>query len=178
MCSSAVITNLTIVVKRAKSDDALVVHGLSTEQVRALAGDLKPSTLEYWVNKGLVAPTARGSRGHRYERYWTIQDALLVLMIKALRDAGCPLQRITAAKQLIEERWDEEWRSSVLTWDGGELFSMCRSPPGASRWNATPSRLTEQSERRRRRRYSHSAKFLRAVQVPPACLMAVSVAKR
>jgi DNA-binding transcriptional MerR regulator len=112
------------VVKRAKSDDALVVHGLSTEQVRALAGDLKPSTLEYWVNKGLVAPTARGSRGHRYERYWTIQDALLVLMIKALRDAGCPLQRITAAKQLIEERWDEEWRSSVLTWDGGELFSI------------------------------------------------------
>jgi len=39
-------------------------------------------------------------------------------------------------------------------------------------------------ERRRRRWrgqgrcYSHSAKFLRAVQVPPACLMAVSVAKR
>jgi DNA-binding transcriptional MerR regulator len=113
-------------------------RGITTDNVRKLAGGLKPSTLDYWVRSGLVEPTVQGSRGHRFTRQWTVQEAVTVRMISALRDAGCPLQRIRDAKAYLEENWGETFSSRVLVWDGvddifdigpwGEVRSVWKRP--------------------------------------------------
>jgi hypothetical protein len=108
----------------AEEDPALGALGLSTDEVCRLAGNLKYSTLEYWIRLGLCSPGIRGSRGKRYTRYWTVRDAVMVRTIKALRDAGCPLQRIRAAQRLIELHWSESFSGSVLVWDGHDLLAI------------------------------------------------------
>jgi DNA-binding transcriptional MerR regulator len=98
--------------------------GLSTPLVRSLAGGVKRSTLEYWITKGLVEPTVVPARGNRYTRYWSVRDAVVVRLIKTLREAGCPLQRIVTAKRFLEERWGETLSSSIMIWTGSELMSV------------------------------------------------------
>jgi DNA-binding transcriptional MerR regulator len=97
--------------------------GLETRQVAELAG-VKLPTLDYWTRTGLVSPSIRGSQGHRITRLWTIQDAVEVRVIKALRDSGCSVKRIRKAKRVLNERWGESLANVVLYWDGRELFSM------------------------------------------------------
>lgn len=80
-----------------------------------------PSTLAYWVRVRLVSPSVIGSAGKRYERWWSLQDVIAVRAVKALRDSGCPLQKVREAVRLLEESRDS-LHSTRLVWDGQDVF--------------------------------------------------------
>ena len=110
-----------------------VIDGLSTPGVCALVG-VPLSTLDYWVRTGLVSPSIRPSAGKRATRWWSISDVVVVRAIKALREAGCPLQRVREVKALIERKWGEPLESVVLYWDGSDVL-------GIERWGTVRSTL-------------------------------------
>jgi DNA-binding transcriptional MerR regulator len=69
-------------------------------------------------------------------RLWSLDDALSVRAIKALRDAGCPLQRVRTVKALLASD-KATMTSAILFWDGsdvkllgrwGEVQSMLQRP--------------------------------------------------
>lgn len=82
-----------------------------------------PSTLAYWVRVGLVGPSVIGSSGNRYERWWSLSDVVAVKTVKALRDSGCPLQKVRAAVKLLASL-DESLSSTRLVWDGSDVFLL------------------------------------------------------
>lgn len=90
---------------------------LTSEQVWKLA-DVPPTTLNYWVSKGLCGPSLLASMGKRFVRYWSVQDVVAVKAVKALRDAGCSLQRVSLVQELLQKHWGVALGSSVLYWDG------------------------------------------------------------
>lgn len=100
-----------------------VINVLETPAVCRLVG-MPPATLDYWVRTGLVTPSARSSEGRRVPRLWTIQDVLVVRCIKALREAGCPLQRVREVKAVLAKRWSEGLGDHVLYWDGGDIVGI------------------------------------------------------
>jgi DNA-binding transcriptional MerR regulator len=118
---------------RARQQPAQVIDGLSTPAVCALVG-VPLSTLEYWVRTGLVSPSIRPSVGKRATRWWSISDVVVVRAIKALRQAGCPLQRVREVKTLVEGTWGEPLESVVLYWDGSDVL-------GVERWGTVRSAL-------------------------------------
>lgn len=102
------------------TDDDQVVLGLPSRRVWELAR-MPPSTLDYWVRTGLVRPTIRGSQGRRIERWWSLQDVLVVRAIRALRQAGASLQVVRAARKEIE-RCGQNFTEVRLHWDGTDLL--------------------------------------------------------
>lgn len=96
--------------------------GLPSSQVWDLAG-VPPSTLDYWVRTGLVTPSIRKSEGKRVERWWTIEEAVAVRVIRALRLSGAPLQTVRKAVRMIRE-WDRSVASAGLVWDGRDLLAV------------------------------------------------------
>jgi DNA-binding transcriptional MerR regulator len=107
--------------------------GLDTRSVCDLAG-LKISTLDYWIRTRLVEPTLRSSSGHRITRLWTVQDAVIVRTIKALRDAGCSLQAIRRAKQYLKDHWGETVAENVFVWTGSDLHVIDKWGSARSVW--------------------------------------------
>lgn len=113
------------------------VQALTTKQVLDLCS-IAPSTLDYWVKKKLVVPSVLSGAGHRYERYWSVEDAVMVRTIKALRDAGCPLQRVVKARAYIDELAPQGGVGGrALYWTGedvilgstpSDLISLVRHP--------------------------------------------------
>lgn len=103
--------------------DSLAEIGLSTPAVCRLAG-VAPSTLNYWIRTGLVKPSIAASRGKRFDRWWSISDVVLVRAVKALRDAGCPLQTLRKAKAQVERYENEGLGDVVLFWDGGDVLVL------------------------------------------------------
>jgi DNA-binding transcriptional MerR regulator len=118
------------------ADETIAV--LETPAVCRLVG-MAPTTLDYWVRTGLVTPSARNSAGRRVPRLWTVQDVLIVRCIKALREAGCPLQKVRDVKSVLEERWGEGLRDYVLFWDGGDVV-------GIDRWGNLQSLVRKPSQ--------------------------------
>lgn len=94
---------------------------LTTAQVCALAGVVR-QTLEYWTNvREICGATLLPRAGKRYPRYWSLDDLVLVRSIKALRDAGCSLQKVTRVKELLEEQWTIGAQARFLYWDGDDI---------------------------------------------------------
>ncbi|MGZ3546670.1 MAG: helix-turn-helix domain-containing protein [Gemmatimonadaceae bacterium] len=113
---------------------------METRSVCELAG-LKISTLDYWVRTQLVVPSVRDGTGHRITRLWSVQDAVVVRTIKALRDAGCPLQSLRRVKQHLEDHWNETVAENVLVWTGDDLQTIDRWGNLRSLWRK-PDQLT------------------------------------
>jgi hypothetical protein len=44
--------------------------------------------------------------------------------VKTLRDAGCPLQTLRQAQEVIAASWDEDFGDAVLRWDGVDLLRI------------------------------------------------------
>lgn len=95
--------------------------GLTTRQLLA-AVELPLSTLNRWVDQGLVTPSLLAGQGKRHDRYWTPQDLVLVRLIKALREAGCPLRQIKMAQERLHAIWHTDLTGVVLYWDGHEIM--------------------------------------------------------
>jgi DNA-binding transcriptional MerR regulator len=97
-------------------------RALETQTVCRVA-QLSPKTLDYWIRTGLVRPSVRATPGRRVPRLWSIDDAIVVRTIKALRDAGCPLQRIRAVKRLLASQ-EARLGGATLFWDGTDVLLM------------------------------------------------------
>lgn len=114
----------------------MATAGFSSPSVCAITG-VPPSTLNYWASTGVVVPSLRGPAGKRATLWWSLSDLIAVRAVKALRDAGCPLQTLRQVQGVIEATWKERLGSSVLHWDGvdvlrvgrfGEVESLIRHP--------------------------------------------------
>ena len=114
----------------------MIVDGFTSQKVCTLTG-VPPSTLNYWVATGIVNPSIRGRGGRRATQWWTLTDLVAVRAVKALRDAGCPLQTLRRAQAVITSSWKEGLGDAVLHWDGvdvlrvgemGEVQSTVRHP--------------------------------------------------
>jgi DNA-binding transcriptional MerR regulator len=115
-----------------------VIEALETKVVCELAR-LAPTTLDYWVRTGLVTPSVRAPSGRRVPRLWSVGDVVAVRAMKALREAGCPLQRVREVKALLERHWEEDLTDYVLYWDGGDIL-------GIDRWGRLRSLLLQPSQ--------------------------------
>jgi len=100
-----------------------VTEALETPVVARLAG-VPPATLHYWARTGLVEASVRGSSGPRRPMLWSVRDAVVVRAVKALRDAGAPLQRVRAAKRELERGWGEALGKAMLLWDGADVLRL------------------------------------------------------
>lgn len=116
----------------------MAIRALDTPSVCRFVA-LAPATLDYWIRSGLVTPSIRPSSGRRVPRLWAVEDVVLVRSIKALREAGCPLQKVREVKALLDTRWSESLRDYVLYWDGGDVV-------GLDRWGNLRSLLSKPSQ--------------------------------
>lgn len=105
--------------------DESQVMGMSSSEVWALLG-MPASTLNYWVQLGLVKPTLRRPQGKRAEQWWTVEDIVIVRTVLTLRRAGVPMQRIRRiAKEL--GRFQETLASVQIWWDGSDVVIRDRA---------------------------------------------------
>ncbi len=99
--------------------EATASVGLPSRRVWELAG-LPPSTLNYWVQIGLVKPSYRGPSGRRVEQWWSVRDVVVVRTIKAMRDAGVPLQQVRQVKKTLD-RWEGSLADARLRLHGTDV---------------------------------------------------------
>jgi DNA-binding transcriptional MerR regulator len=102
-----------------------VIRAIPTPAVCRLTG-VAPATLDYWVRANLVAPSVRGSNGRRVTRLWSVGDAVCVRAIKALRDAGCPLQVVRKVKDVLSQLGEDAFKDQILYWDGSDVLGVDR----------------------------------------------------
>src|SRR5688572_5089330 len=100
-----------------------MVECLETVTVCQLA-QVNRSTLDYWVRTGLVVPSLRSNPGRRRTRLWTVRDAVVVRTISALREAGCPLQRVRAARDEVVAKWGTFGPETTLVWTGSDILEV------------------------------------------------------
>lgn len=98
------------------------IEGIPSSVVCRLA-HLPPSTLDYWVRTRLVTPSLRGSEGKRVERWWTVDEALAVKTVRALRQAGASLQQVRRALRIVADS-GTDLNGLVLHWDGADLVQL------------------------------------------------------
>lgn len=93
------------------------------------------STLDYWVKTRLVRPSLRQSEGHRVERWWSIEDVVVVLTIRALRRMGASLAEVRRAEKHLRE-WGRSFADTQAYWDGTDIVVMDENgaPASAVRW--------------------------------------------
>ena len=94
--------------------------GLRSRTISEMFG-IPASTLHSWVQVGLVAPSIRGPQGRRVEQYWSVQDAVVVRVVKELRRSGASLQQVKKAAAAIT-RYGESLSSARLYWDGRDVL--------------------------------------------------------
>lgn len=56
--------------------------------------------------------------------WWSIPDVVAVRAVKALREAGCPLQTLRRAQEVIRSWSDEDAGGAILHWDGRDLLRI------------------------------------------------------
>src|SRR5207248_2773191 len=75
-------------------------EAFSSPEVRRLAG-CTYRELDYWTRSGLVTPSIRDAHGTGTQRLYSLQDAVTLRAIKALRNAGLSLQAIRRAARYL-----------------------------------------------------------------------------
>src|SRR4051794_36308139 len=94
--------------------------GLGSREVCDLLG-LPSSTLNYWVQTGLVRPSIRGPEGRRVEQYWSVEDIVVVRAVQRLRGHGASLQAVRKASRELQ-RWGSAMNNARLFWDGRQIY--------------------------------------------------------
>ena len=103
--------------KRAPSPPPV---GLPSREVCALL-KIPASTLNYWIQIGLVSPTLRGPQGHRVEQYWSVRDVVIVRAVRQLRTQGASLNQVRKAAERLRE-WRADMSNARLYWDGNDIL--------------------------------------------------------
>jgi DNA-binding transcriptional MerR regulator len=93
--------------------------GLRSREVCDLL-KIPSSTLNYWIQIGLVTPSIRGPQGRRVEQYWSVEDIVVVRAIQKLRRHGASLQQVRRASECIVA-WGSNMSNAKLFWDGTDI---------------------------------------------------------
>jgi len=96
--------------------------GLPSRLVWEVVG-IAPSTLNYWVQLGLVRPTIRQPQGRRVEQWWSVEDVVVVRAIKALRAVGVSMKQVRKVRRVLLAA-DMTLASSRLYWDGTDVVLL------------------------------------------------------
>jgi DNA-binding transcriptional MerR regulator len=81
---------------------------------------LPSSTLNYWIQLGLVHPSIRAPQGRRVQQYWSVEDVVMVRAVRELRKAGASLQQVRKAVVRLAD-WEYSISSARLFWDGNDV---------------------------------------------------------
>lgn len=100
-----------------------VVRAVKTQDIAIQLG-VAASTLDYWIKHDLCAPSLVSGRGQRYQRLWSVRDAVMVRVVKQLRANGMPLQRIRLAREELDRNWQLGMNEVVLFWDGHSVIAL------------------------------------------------------
>jgi DNA-binding transcriptional MerR regulator len=87
----------------------------------ARAAGVPATTIAHWVKNDLVEASLVPGGVQRAPQFWSPRDLLVVRVIKALRDAGCPMEEIRKASQRLRTSTDQDLASSVLCYDGRRI---------------------------------------------------------
>jgi DNA-binding transcriptional MerR regulator len=96
------------------------IEAFSTPLVSRLTG-IPIATLNHWVATGLIKPSIRGRAGKRATQYWNVTDLIQVKAIRALRNAGCPLQQIKKVRKLLD-KCEGDFANRRLIWTGYDVL--------------------------------------------------------
>ena len=103
-----------------RNTDSESIQAFSTPTISKLSG-IPTATLNHWVVTKLITPSVRGPAGKRATRYWNITDLIQVKAIRALRNAGCPLQKLRKLRGLLD-RCNDDFSNQKLIWDGHDIL--------------------------------------------------------
>ena len=98
----------------------------ATEMVSELTG-ASLRQLDHWARTGLLTPSGRKARGKGTRRRYTFLDIIALKAVVALRERGCPLQKIRAAVRYMHKQYPDESnagkmaRTTLLT-DGKKVY--------------------------------------------------------
>lgn len=79
--------------------------------------------LDYWARTGLVEPSVRRGETRRY----SLQDIVLLRLVKQLLDTGVSLQQIRTAVSHLRDQPHESWRSVTLISNGQSVYQATTS---------------------------------------------------
>lgn len=97
------------------------VPGFTTKTLLHFADGVAPSTLNHWVMKGYVEPSLLGSEGRqRADRYWSIEDAVVVRSIYRLRRWRAPDSVLMSLRESIRG----SGQGDLLQWSGKHLVEL------------------------------------------------------
>ncbi len=88
----------------------------------ARAAGISYRMLDTWATKGLVVPSVANPAGKGTMRLYALQDVLALRLVRELRDAGLPLQRVRKVAETLRT-WPEGWppRGRLVT-DGADAW--------------------------------------------------------
>jgi DNA-binding transcriptional MerR regulator len=83
--------------------------------------------LDYWIAQKLVTPHVELTKKRKFF-FFIYEDVVRIRVIKSLRDAGLPLQRIRRALKLLRSTESEGWKQSWLVTDGRDVYTPSSTP--------------------------------------------------
>lgn len=85
--------------------------------------------IDHWARIGLLKPSAKDAAGKGTRRRYTFLDVVAVKTVVALRECGCPLQKVRAAVRQLRKEFPDESnarklaRTTLLT-DGKQVYML------------------------------------------------------
>ncbi|MCC3650139.1 MerR family transcriptional regulator [Streptomyces xinghaiensis] len=83
--------------------------------------------LDYWARTGLVEPSVRSAQGSGGQRLYSIEDVVVLKIVKRFLDTGVSLQNIRAAVRHLRTRERADLARMTLMSDGATVHE-CSSP--------------------------------------------------
>jgi uncharacterized protein (DUF433 family) len=112
--------------RMATADAAISLgRGVYSARLAAHIAHVSPRQLRYWVDKGLLKPSAFNAP-YRHRDLFTYTDLVQARVIGRLRQKGLSLQRITKAIAWlrVQMQSDTAWHTKSLVTDGQDLFVL------------------------------------------------------
>jgi DNA-binding transcriptional MerR regulator len=109
-------------------DTTKVVDAFSTAMAAKIAG-VKKTTLENWVQRGILSPSITSHSTHRTQpRQYTFRDLVAIRVLVVLRDAGIDLGGLHRVVDYLTKRTSlsatDALASTLLITDGHDVYEV------------------------------------------------------